>query len=199
MTTCCVGGYFNLCSFLSSRSTGEYKMPWPVVGMCHKRFWWDPDLWWVWLHLRWAFWYVRVRDLSTSGGALECRLRVSVLLSDRLLEAHLFSQSGITPRGSWKMLYTRKKCSYKIWCHYLPTFLFLVHEDDLFLSCSEAGADPSHDDNSRHLVRIGISLPGPGTGLCEVPSRRAAYQATHLPGVWDFVAPCRYFPTVSIL
>lgn len=43
-------------------------MPWPVVGMCHKCFWWDPNLRWVRLHLRWAPRYVRDNNISMSRG-----------------------------------------------------------------------------------------------------------------------------------
>jgi len=66
----------------------------------------------------------------------------------------------------------------------------------LLLFCSEAGADPSHDDHSRYPGRIWISLPCPGSGLCEIPSRWATYQAAHLLGVWSYLAHCRYSWTI---
>lgn len=123
-----------------------------------------------------------------------CSMQWQIIWCTYILAWYFFFQLGINPRESWRKLHPPKKCSYGFWSHYPTTFPFFEHWNDLLLSCSEVGADPSHDDHSRYPGRIWISFPCPGTGLREIPSRWATHQAAHLSGVWSYAVNCRYFP-----
>lgn len=47
---------------------GEHKMPRPLVGVCHKCFWWDSHLWWVRFYTCWTPLYVCLRPHPCQGG-----------------------------------------------------------------------------------------------------------------------------------
>lgn len=47
---------------------GEHKMPRPLVGVCHKCFWWDSHLWWVRFYTCWTPLYVCLRHHPCQGG-----------------------------------------------------------------------------------------------------------------------------------